>query len=505
MKKEILLMVDSLSNEKGVDKEIIFEAVEAALAAAAASQYSDEVSIRVAIDRETGDYETFRFWTISEDPDEVEDFPGKYVLLETALQENPQAKLSVSDIIEEMIESVDLLNSPAHSRIAAQQAKQIIMQKVRDAERAKVEARYAKRIGELVNGVAKKVTRDHIILDLGDTAEGVIAREDMVPREAIRVGDRVRGYLYDVRSDKRGPQLLISRTHPQMLAELFSIEVPEIGQQVIEIKAVARDPGSRAKIAVKTNDGRIDPIGACVGMRGARVQAVSRELAEERIDIILWDPNPAQFVINSLAPAEVASIVADEETKTMDIAVNEEQLSQAIGRNGQNVRLASELTGWKLNVMSESEATEKHTAEAERIQQMFMKDLHIDEKIANLLVEEGYTALEEIGFSSETELASIAGLDREIASDLQNRVRDALLAKELEAQLSGPEPAEDLLALTGMTEELAYKLLNHGIVTQEDLAEQSVDELTEIGLDEKQAAELIMAARAPWFDEDEEP
>lgn len=492
MNKEILLIVDSLSNEKGVDKETIFEAVEAALATAAAKQYRDEeVSMRVAIDRKSGDYETFRYWTITEDEEEATLYPGKYLLLSTAIQENPE--LNTGDVIEEQTESVAL------GRIAAQQAKQVILQKVREAERKKIEDRYQARVGELVAGVVKKVARDHIILDLGDGAEALIVREEMIPREVVRIGDRVRGYLYAVRTDKRGPSLLVSRTHPQMLAELFKIEVPEIGEQVIEIKAVARDPGSRAKIAVKTNDGRIDPVGACVGMRGARVQAVSGELGGERIDIILWDDNPAQMVINAMAPAEVASIMADEATKVMDVAVREDQLSQAIGRNGQNVRLASELTGWKLNVMSESEAIQKHTVETERLQQQFMQELSLDEGIARALVESGFTTLEEIAFAPPEEMATIPGYTEEMINDLRNRVRDILLAKELEAQLNAQEPAQDLLSLPGMTQELAYQLASSGIVTQEDLAEQSVDELSDLGISEEEAAQLIMAARAPWF------
>lgn len=495
MNKEILLIVDSLSNEKGVDKEIIFEAVEAALATAAAKQYRDEeVSMRVAIDRKTGDYETFRYWTVIDDEEEAILYPGKFLLLAAATEENPE--LSVGDVIEESAPSVEL------GRIAAQQAKQVILQKVREAERKKIEDRYQARVGELVTGVVKKVTRDHVILDLGDGAEALVVREEMIPREVVRVGDRLRGYLYTVRTDKRGPSLLVSRTHPQMLAELFKIEVPEIGEQVIEIKAVARDPGSRAKIAVKTNDGRIDPVGACVGMRGARVQAVSGELGGERIDIILWDDNPAQMVINAMAPAEVVSIMADEATKVMDVAVREDQLSQAIGRNGQNVRLASELTGWRLNVMSETEAAQKHTAEAERIQQNFMQELNLDPAVAQALVEAGFTTLDEIAFAPLEELAAVPGCNEEIANELRNGVRDLQLAKELEAQLNAQEPAPDLLNLPGMTQETAYQLASQGIINQEDLAEQSVDELTDLGISEEEAARLIMAARAPWFEEE---
>jgi N utilization substance protein A len=497
MSKEILLIVNSLANEKGVDKELIFEAVEAALATAAAKQFRDEeVSMRVAIDRQSGDYETFRYWVVTEDEEEATMFPGKFLLLETAREENPD--LGAGDLIEEPAESVAL------GRIAAQQAKQVILQKVREAERKKIEDLYQSRIGELLAGVVKKAARDHIILDLGDTAEAIIVREEMIPREAVRMGDRIRGYLYAVRGDRRGPSLLLSRTHPQMLVELFKIEVPEIGEQVIEIKAVARDPGSRAKIAVKTNDGRIDPVGACVGMRGARVQAVSGELGGERIDIVLWDDNPAQLVLNAMAPAEVASIVADEATKTMDVAVREDQLSQAIGRNGQNIRLASELTGWKLSVMSEGDAAEKHKVETENLKQVFVQDLNLDDTLARALVEAGFTTLEEVGDSSAQEIQAIPGFDEEMAQELPNRARDLLLAKELEAQLNAQEPTQDLLDLPGMTSDMAYQLANHGIVSQEDLAEQSVDELTDIGIEETEGARLIMAARAKWFETNED-
>lgn len=493
MNKDILLIVESLSNEKGVDKAVIFEAIETALATVSARKYyPEEVTIRVGIDRKTGDYETFRCWTVTDNPEELEKFPGKYILSTQAKQENPD--LAEGDVLEEQIESTQF------GRIEAQQAKQVIIQKVREAERKKIEARYQKRIGELMTGIAKKITHDHVILDLGDSVEGIITRDEMIPREAIHMGDRIRSYLYGIRSDKKGPQLLLSRTHPQMLAELFKIEVPEIGEQVIEIKAVARDPGSRAKIAVKTNDGRIDPIGACVGMRGARVQAVSTELGGERIDIILWDENPVQLVINAMAPAEVASIMADEESKTMDIAVREDQLSLAIGRNGQNVRLASELTGWKLNVMTEASAVEKQTVESEKIKNLFMTSFDMDETLAEKFVQEGYATLEELAFSPTEELTSITGWDEVDVEELHNRARDLLLAKELEAQLNLPEPANDLLNLPGMTEEWAFKLASHHILTQENLAELSVDELNDIlNLSQEQATQLIMAARAPWF------
>src|SRR3990167_3176707 len=355
MNKDILLIVDSMSNERGVSKEVIFGAIEAALAAVTAKRYPGEVAIRVAIDRNTGDYESFRTWTVvSEDIEEREEagyLPDQHIKMSKAKEVDKE--LEVGDVIEEPVESVQF------GRIAAQQAKQVILQKVREAERAKVATQYDKRVGDLVMGVVKRVTRDYLILDMGDNAEALLMREELIPRESFRMNDRVRVYLHEVRHDRRGPQLMVSRTRPEFLTELFKIEVPEIGEEVIEVKAAARDPGLRAKIAVKTNDGRIDPIGACVGMRGSRVQAVSNELNGERIDIVLWDDNPVQLVINAMAPAEVASIVVDEESHTMDVAVREDQLSLAIGRNGQNVRLASELTGWTLNVMTEADVTAK--------------------------------------------------------------------------------------------------------------------------------------------------
>ncbi len=488
MNKEILLLVESLANEKALEKEIVFEAVELALATVTAKAYEEDVTIRVAIDRKTGDYETFRCWTITNDGDLLHDFPGRYI----PLGEAPEGA-DLNDVIEEAIPSVGF------GRIAAQQARQVIMQKVREAERKRVEARYEKQVGRLVSGVVKKVTRDAAILDLGENAEGLLAREHMIPREIVRVNDRIKGYLYAVRPERRGPQLLISRTMPEMLIELFKLEVPEVGEEVIEIKAAARDPGSRAKIAVKTNDGRIDPIGACVGMRGARVQAVSTELGGERIDIILWDDNPAQLVINAMAPAEVLSIVADEDTKTMDVAVGEDKLAQAIGRSGQNVRLASELSGWTLNVMTEVDAEKKSSKEAEKLQGNLAEQLQIEEAKAQLLVKEGYVTLEDVAFALPEDLKQIEGFDENTVQEIQNRAHDILLAKELEAEL-GVEPQEDLLNLNGMTPELAQALAKSGIVTQEDLAEQAVDDLLEIqGMNKELAAKLIMEARAPWF------
>lgn len=498
MNKEILLVAEAVSNEKGVDSEVIFEAIEAALEMATKKRAGEDIDVKVTINRKTGDYTTARRWLVVEnDSDEFEGLIQ--ILLVKARERNPQVE--VGGYIEEPMESVEF------GRIAAQKAKQVIVQKVLEAERAQVVQAYKERIGQLVTGVVKRVTREFILLDLGNNAEAVLMRTEMIPHEAVRVNDRVRAYLYEVRSDLKGPQMVLSRTRPEMLVELFKIEVPEIGEELIEIKAAARDPGSRAKIAVKTNDGRIDPIGACVGMRGARVQAVSSELGGERVDIVLWDNNPAQLVINAMAPAEVASIVVDEDSHTMDIAVKEEQLAQAIGRNGQNVKLASDLTGWKLNVMSEGQAKAKSDKEAENIVQFFTEKLGVDEDIAQVLAEEGFTSLEEIAYIPLQEMLDIEGFDKELVEALRERAKAALLTKAIaeEQELEGAEPAQDLLEMEGMNRHLAYVLANHGIITREDLAEQSVDDLLEIEgleIDEQNAADLIMIARKPWFEDD---
>ncbi|MEK9747885.1 MAG: transcription termination factor NusA [Pseudomonadales bacterium] len=493
MSKEILLVVESVSNEKGVPEDIIFEALESALATATKKRYTEETDIRVAIDRETGDYETFRRWHIVEDE----------------AYENPEAELTIDDVLEQglglnagdyheiEVESVEF------GRIAAQTAKQVIVQKVREAERAQVVDAYMGRVGELINGQVKRVTREAVIVDLGNNAEAILPREDWVPRELFRVGDRVRALLKEIRPEARGPQLVLTRTTSDVLIELFKIEVPEIADGVIEILAAARDPGSRAKIAVKTNDGRIDPVGACVGMRGSRVQAVSGELGGERIDIVLWDDNVAQLAINAMAPAEVASIVVDEETQSMDIAVSEDNLAQAIGRGGQNVKLASELTGWILNIMTEDEASEKQEEEAGQIVTNFMEQLDVDEDVAVVLLEEGFTTLEEIAYVPLDEMLAIEGFDQDIVEELRSRARNVLTTKELadEATRITEEPHEDLLSMEGMTTKLAYDLAAIGVVSMEDLAEQAIDDLMEIdSMTEELAGEIIMTARAPWFE-----
>lgn len=501
MSKEILLVVDTVSNEKGVSKEIIFDAVEQALATATKKLHrdgGDEIDVRVSIDRRSGDYETFLRYTVVKDIIEME-YPDREITLEQA--KDKDASLEEGDVWEESTESI------VFGRIAAQTAKQVIVQKVREAERALVVDEYKHRIGELVSGTVKKSNRETIILDLGGNADALIPREHMIPREAVRVNDRVRGILTDVRTESRGPQLIVSRTCPEMLVELFKIEVPEIGEEVINIRRAARDPGSRAKIAVHTNDGRIDPVGACVGMRGARVQAVSSDLNGERVDIVLWDDNPAQFVINAMAPAEVASIVVDEESKSMQIAVEEDQLAQAIGRSGQNIRLASELSGWELKVVTVEEAEEKESAETNTAIQSFVDALDVDEDLAELLVLEGFTTVEEVAYVPLEEILEIEELDEDTIDELRRRAKDFLLTKALvsEEELS-TEPAEDLLGLEHMDKHLAYVLASQGIITREDLAEQAVVDLMEDveGMTEERASQLIMAARAPWFESEQE-
>lgn len=496
MNKDILQVVETVSNEKGVEKGVIFEAIELALATATKKRYEDEeaADIRVLIDRKTGEYETFRRWLVV-DNDAVPALGTELTLQEA---EEIDTALQPGDTHEEKVESV------AFGRIGAQAAKQIIVQKVREAERAKIVDGFRERINELVTGTVKKVTRDNIIIDLGNNAEALLPRDQLIQRESYRMGDRVRALLREIREDARGAQLILSRTCPEMLIELFRIEVPEIAEEVIEIRGAARDPGSRAKIAVKTNDGRIDPVGACVGMRGARVQAVSNELGSERIDIVLWDDNPAQLVINAMSPAEVASIVVDEDKHTMDVAVSEDNLAMAIGRSGQNVRLASELTGWELNVMTEEEAGRQQEQEFGRYVEYFEDRLDVDSDLASALVNEGFTTLEEVAYVPMEEMLGIDGFDEDIVSELRKRAKDVLLNQAIasEEALEGQEPDDDLLSMDGMDKHLAYQLASRGIITMEDLAEQSVDELVEIeGLDEDRAAKLIMTARAPWFED----
>jgi N utilization substance protein A len=496
MNKEILLVVEAVSNEKDVDPDVIFGALEAALAMATKKKYEGDIEVRVDIDRATGEYDTYRRWEVVEDTGESLEFPYSQIGLEAARLSEERDDVQVGDFIEEPIESIEF------GRIAAQTAKQVIVQKVREAERQKVFEAFKDRVGELITGVVKRATRDSIILDLGNNAEAVIPREEMMPKETVRPGDRVRGLLFDLRPEAKGPQLIVSRTHPQMLIELFKIEVPEIAEELIDLKGAARDPGSRAKIAVKSNDQRIDPVGACVGMRGSRVQAVSGELGSERIDIVLWDDNPAQYVINAMAPAEVSSIIVDEDSGVMDIAVEEDQLALAIGKSGQNVRLASELTGWRLNVMSVAEAESKTAEETEGLQNEFMKELDVDDELALVLIQEGFTSIEEIAYIPQSEMMEIEGFDEDLVEELRNRAKNALLTKALksEEKLEAQDPADDLLNMEGMERHLALLLASKGVVCMEDLAELSVDDLLEIeAMDEERAAQLIMTARAPWF------
>jgi N utilization substance protein A len=494
MNKEILLVVDAVSHERGIDKDIIFQALESALAIATKKKSGKDIEVRVAIDRDTGSYETFRCWQVLDDETEPFEYYDKQILLSRGLVDHTNIK--PGDTIEEAMESVEF------GRIAAQTAKQVIVQKVREAERKQVVEEYQHRVGEMFTGKVKRMERGNVIVDLGSNIDAIILRQDLIPREPVRNGDRIKGYLYDVQSQARGPQLNLSRVAPEFLTELFKIEVPEIGEGLIDIMSTARDPGLRAKIAVRANEDRIDPIGACVGMRGSRVQVVSNELAGERVDIILWDENSAQFVINSMSPAEVQSIVVDEESNTMDIAVEEEQLSQAIGRNGQNIKLASQLTGWTLNVMTVEEAENKSIDEAQQILDQLMTDLNIDEEVAIILLNEGFTSLEEVAYVPLQEMLDIKEFDEEIVLSLRDRAKDILLTRAIsdEEQLGDEEPATDLLEMEGMDEQMAHKLASRGIICMEDLAEQSVDELIDIqGMDEKRAAELIMTARAPWF------
>lgn len=498
MSKEILLVVDAVSNEKALPRESIFEAMETALETATKKKYEGDIAVRVCIDRISGEFETFRRWLIVEDSDQPLEHPYAEITLSAAQYDEPELK--AGDYVEDQIDSVKF------DRVTTQTAKQVIVQKIREAERALVVEAYQEQIGELVTGVVKKSSRESVILDLGNNAEAIIYRDDMLPRESFRPGDRVRGLLYEIKPEARGAQLFVSRTKPEMLIELFRLEVPEIGEEMLEIKGAARDPGSRAKISVKSNDKRIDPVGACVGMRGSRVQAVSGELGGERVDIVLYDDNVAQYVINAMAPAEVASIIVDEDKGTMDIAVEESNLAMAIGRSGQNIRLASQLTGWELNVMTVQAMKEKHQAENDKVLNLFMEKLDLDEDFATLLSDEGFTSLEEIAYVPVAEMLEIDGLTEEIIEELRERAKEALTTQALasEESLEGAEPAEDLLALDGLERHLAFVLASRGICTLEDLAEQGIDEISDIEeLTETKAGELIMAARnICWFNEE---
>ena len=499
MSKEMLMVIDAVSNEKGVEKDIIFEAMEAALAQATRRKHGGEIEVRVSIDRETGDYDTFRRWLVFDDASTELEEPDRELRMIDAVDIDESAE--PGGYVEEPMESVEF------GRIAAQTAKQVIVAKVREAEREQVVEEFQEREGELLSGLVKRVDKHGVYIDLGGNAEGFVSRDQMVPREPVRPQDRIKALLTEVRSELRGPQLFMTRTSPQFLIELFKIEVPEVGQGLIEILGAARDPGLRAKIAVKSNDNRIDAVGACVGMRGSRVQAVSNELAGERVDIILWDENPAQFVVNAMSPAEVVSIVVDEDKHSMDIAVDEDKLSQAIGRGGQNIRLASELTGWELNVMTAAEAEQKSESEMRELIELFSKQLDVDEEIGLILVQEGFSTIEEVAYVPTSELIEIEEFDEDIVNELRSRARDVLLTQAIvqEEKIDESEPAEDLLNLEGMDKGLAYLLASNGVVTREDLAELATDDLLEINeMDAEEAAALIMKAREHWFEAEQQ-
>ena len=492
MQNEILLVAEAVSSEKGLPKDAIFEAIEIALAAATKKRYDTDSNIEVQINKLTGEYDSFRIWDVVSE-EEFEDTGLQLLLDEAKLKDD---SLEIGSAHKEKIENI------AFGRIAAQAAKQVIVQKVREAERAQVVERYRSFIGELVNGTVKKVSREFLIIDLGDGAEAILSRNELIPGEIFRIGDRLRAVLQEEERENRGPQLALSRKCPEMVRELFKIEVPEIAEQVIEIKAIARDPGSRTKIAVKTNDNRIDPVGACVGMRGSRVQAVSSELGNERLDIVIWDDDPAQLLINSMGPAEITSIVLDEAKGTMEVAVTQDTLAQAIGKSGQNVRLSSQITGWKLNVIDQESAVQKGEEESATTVRSLVGYLDVDEDVAKALADRGYINLDVISSASASDIANIEGFDEEIAELLIGRSKEALLTLAMELSSGNEGDSEDLMSVEGMEMSIALELNQKGITDREELAEKSVDELIEvIDISEEEAAELIMKARAHWFED----
>ena len=488
--KEVLLLVDALSREKNVDKEIVFTALEMALAQATKKRFTDDIDVRVEIDRTTGEHKAFRRWEVVEDNDHEE--PSRQIAMTDVMEQNMGMELG--DFKEEPMEV------EAFGRIGAQAAKQVILQKIRDAEREQILSDFLERKEFLVTGTIKRMERGSAIVESG-RIEALLPRDQMIPKENLRIGDRVRAYLAKVDRAARGPQLVLSRIAPEFLVKLFTLEVPEIEEGHLEIKAAARDPGARAKIAVKSNDPRIDPIGTCVGMRGSRVQAVTGELAGERVDIILWSADPAQFVINALAPAEVSSIVVDEEKHSMDVVVDEEMLAQAIGRGGQNVRLASELTGWELNIMTSEDADQKHTAENSGIRELFMQKLDVDEEVADILVAEGFSTLDEVAYVPLEEMLEIEAFDEETVEELRSRARNALLTDAIASEEQVEHAAEDLKTMDGMDNKTARLLASKGVTTMEALADLAVDELVEMtAMEEERAKALIMTARKPWFE-----
>jgi N utilization substance protein A len=492
MSREILLLVDALGREKNVEKEVVFGALELALASATKKRFQEDVDVRVAIDRNTGDYEAFRRWKVV--PDDTPEYNvAQMTSLEEAQEKKPDAKMD--DYNEEPIEKIPF------GRIGAQTAKQVILQKIRDAEREQILNDFLARKEHLVTGVIKRMERGSAIIESG-RLEAVLPRDQMIPKENLRVGDRARAFVWKIDRSARGPQLVLSRTAPEFITRLFELEVPELEDGLLEIKAAARDPGSRAKIAVHSKDRRIDPIGTCVGMRGSRVQAVTSELAGERVDIVLWAEDPAQFVINALAPAEVSKIKVDEESHSMDIVVDEENLAQAIGRTGQNVRLASELTGWELNLMTLEESKKKSEEEAVRVKTMFMEKLDVDEEVAGILVEEGFNTLEEVAYVPLSEMQEIESFDEATVNELRSRARNALLTQAIVSEEQVEHDIEDLMKVEGMDNDTARLLAAKGVPTQEALADFATDDLIELtGFNNERAKQLIMAARAPWFAE----
>ena len=490
MNRELLLLVDALSREKNVPKEIVFTALEAALASATKKKYADNIDARVSIDRETGDYESFRRWTVV--PDEEHEEPAHQIAITDAAERDPA--LALGDVVEAPLEPVEF------GRIGAQAAKQVILQKIRDAEREQILNDFLERDDNLLSGTVKRIERGNVIVESG-RIEGLIPRDQLIPKEMLRVGDRVRAYVMKIDRTAKGPQLILSRVAPEFIMRLFELEVPEIEEGLIEIKAAARDPGIRAKIAVKSNDPRLDPQGTCIGMRGSRVTAVTNELAGERVDIVLWSEDPAKLVINALAPAEVQSIVVDEERHAMDVVVDEENLAIAIGRSGQNVRLASEMTGWELNLMSVEESQQKHEAETGRLRSLFIEKLDVDEEVADILISEGFTSLEEVAYVPITEMNEIEAFDEDTVNELRSRARNALLTDAIAREESVENVEEALLALEGMDTDIASKLAANGITTRDALADLAGDELVELtGMDPAKAQDLIMKARAHWFE-----
>lgn len=486
MQNEILLVAEAVSGEKGLPQEAIFEAIEQALATATKKRYQESTNIEVVIDSQTGDYETFRVWEVVSD-EEFEDAGFQIIQNEEHTE--------IGSLIKEKVDNVEF------GRIAAQAAKQVIVQKVREAERAQVVEKYRTVLGELVNGTVKKVTREFLIIDLGEGAEAILSRNELIPGEVFRIGDRLRAVLQEEERENRGPQLALSRRCPEMVSELFKLEVPEISEQVIEIKAVARDPGSRTKIAVKTNDNRIDPVGACVGMRGSRVQAVSNELGNERLDIVIWDDDPAQLLINSMGPVEITSIVLDEARGSMDVAVTQDTLAQAIGKSGQNVRLSSQITGWKLNVIDQATADEQSQEKSEGISNILIEKLDVDEDLAQTLISNGFDSLESISSSSIEALSNIEGFDDDISNLLISRAKEVLITMAMEVSTDDGDSG-DLMSVEGMEMTLALELSQKGINDREELAEQSIEELTSIiDMTEEDAGDLIMRARAHWFED----